>query len=303
MKTSASLFSMTLLFLVGCSTTSQVVSEHQSLEAPGVSDARWVVSDGVSTSLLGQEGELLRQLSNVVLSSGGDLWFYNETRSQEPEADCGCYMEANTKGEDTSKCVGTATKSRAVFTRLRDAEVVYPFEVMSSPETESSMQFAMKGQWKNYVIVEACQNVYACGAAHPSSSCEAKLFDLETGELKSVATIVPEVDSAPAREEIIQKDPEFEGDLELGTAEVRVENGERLLRAHFFGGTCYACSDGEWGAYTMSGWADTGLREAVPAPLVDFAKKSGQPYLYWFEITDGVRPAVMATFETEAPQE
>lgn len=289
--------------LAACSTTAPVVMDAQNLETPGLKDARWVVSDGVSTKLLGADGQLIGQTSSVVLSGGSDLWSYNETRSQEPEADCGCYMEANTKGEDTSKCVGTATKSRAVFTRLRDAEVVYPFEVMSSPETESSMQFAMKGQWKNYVIVEACQNVYACGAAHPSSSCEAKLFDLETGELKPVATIVPEVDSAPAREEIIQKDPEFEGDLELGTAEVRVENGERRLRAHFFGGTCYACSDGEWGAYTMSGWADTGLREAVPTPLAEFAQKSGQPYLYWFEITDSTRPAVMATFEPEAPLE
>lgn len=293
----ATAFVFALSGLVACS------APPKTPDAIPSADEMVVVTDGGVTYLLSDsaDGQVIGQFTGVLLGHGPNLWMYNLAQSMEPQADCSCVMEAEMSDGDSAKCVSTEAKSRAVFTRLSDSELVYPFEIRSSEETESSIEFQLLGQHESIIFIEMCSDQYACGAAHPWHECQAVAFDLESGKYSGVEQFVGEVSSEEALRQIHQHDPEFEGALDPVAAKVLVEGSRARVSALMSGPTCYACSDGQWSSYTNSGWSQTSLSEDLPPGVASFFKDKKHLPVHWFKVTSENRPAVQTLFAESTP--
>jgi len=295
-------FGIVLLIISACS---GAPSGHNTMDHALHEGELYVVFDGNRTHLIApsEKGYVVSSsFDGALIGAGPALWMYNLAESMEPQADCSCVMEAMMSDDDDSQCSANVAKERAVLTRVRDSELVYPFEIRSTEESESSYSFQISGQWGDLLLLESCADQYSCGAAHPWYHCVSTTLDLKTGELSEIASWVGDVDLKPALDEIRTHDPEFEGqELEVSTARVILQDRNATVQVLMSGPTCYACSDGNWSAYTNSGWSLSVLTMSLPEPVASFFKENSASPVVFFKVDETNRAAISPFFANELP--
>jgi hypothetical protein len=140
--------------------------------------------------------------------------------------------------------------------------------------------------------VRECVFEYGCGAAHGHAGCTLQVFDLKTGSTTDVEGFLrgwQEPDRLRAMrqvafQEILEPDEQgyrFEGsidEMDLTAVWPRWVNGSLQFKYQFTGWTCYACTDGRWGAYTVSGRASTAQ---LPPRSVGYRTAPHPVRAYW----------------------
>lgn len=289
-----------LLAVFGSACASTPVTTTHPLDSP----KQYLVSDGQMSALIldGDQGfEVVARRDGTVISSGQDTWVLETKMEDQPQGDCGCFMEAFQKDTDpdTSACSSLVSTPYLSLTRLRDGKTVRPFESMASAESESSASFTVNGIVENKLLLETCVGIYSCGAAHPSTACEAVAIDLATGEKSDAATLAGKVDMKQALATLLaDKDMQTESteDLEVKNVRVKFSGSASFVEALVVAPACYACSDGEWSAYSVGTWQAITPSEELPPPVAAYFAQTKESAPVWTQVTPENRNAIEAAF-------
>jgi hypothetical protein len=260
---------------------------------------QYLVTDGITSALIldGPKGfEIVAKRDGAVISSGKDIWVYELKPENQPEADCDCFMEAFNAGAEPTECTKNVQKSNAWLTRLRDGKAVTPFESWSSDESESSASFSMGGVIGNHLVLESCNSAYACGAAHPSGSCEAVAIDLQTGEKGKIEALATNVDMEKAWSALTKESSDLESkEMKVTSVRVKFSGSAVYVEAQITTPACYACSDGDWDSYSVSTTQPIAGSEELPAPVAAyFGGLKSSPF--WTQVNSENRIAIEAAF-------
>ncbi|MEZ4461828.1 MAG: hypothetical protein R3E66_19330 [bacterium] len=287
-----------LAILFASCTTATPTTDRHPLDAP----AQYVVTDGTTSAIIidGPEGfDTIAKRDGAVLMSGTNVWVYALTQQEQPEGDCPCVMKAFNEGTDPEGCSTQIPKPQATLSRVGDARTITPFTLAASPTSESSFAFALEGVLEGKALLSYCASYYECGAAHPGSACESAALDLATGELNPVASLAVKADIDAARAALNAHGAELDADAELQVANVRVSfsGSAAYTEALVMASACYACTFGDWGAYTVSTWQKVSPNEELPAPVAAYFKAapSGTAPI-WSPISEESRNVVEQAF-------
>ena len=285
------------LVLTSC-TTANATTDRHPLDAP----AQYVVTDGAASAIIidGPDGfDTIAKRDGAVLMSGKNVWVYALTQEEQPEGDCQCVMEAFNNGTDPEGCSTQVPKPQATLSRVGDANTITPFTLTASPTSESSFAFELEGVLEGKAVLSYCASYYECGAAHPGSACESAALDLATGELDPVSSLSVKVDLDAARTALNAEGAELDPGTELQVNNVRVSfsGSAAYTEALVVASACYACTFGDWGAYTVSTWQKVSPNEELPAPVAAYFKaaKAGTAPV-WSPVTEENRNVVEQAF-------
>ncbi len=285
---------LVVLTLVSACSSAPVTTTHP-LDSPN----QYLVSDGLTSALIldGTNGfEVVAKRDGSVVTNGKDVWIYETLTEDQPEADCDCFMQAFNDGVEPDDCTNTVRKPYVTLTRLRDSKVLRPFPSWSSPDSESSVSFALNGVVDNHVIIEGCGSGYSCGAAHPSGSCEAVAINLGTGESTKVDELAPKVDFEKAWSVLLAAHPDLESkEMNVTNLRTRFSGSAAFVEALVTTDACYACSDGEWSSYSVSTWQTITPSEELPAPVAAFFSKATTAPV-WTQINSENRISIEGAF-------
>lgn len=249
----------------------QVQTEHPLTLVP-----QFLVTDGLQSALIidGPEGyEILAKSDRVLIPAASGLWTFDTPVVPRPEADCGCFMEAFNQGlTPSADCTRMVDKPHAKLTRLDDRQTLEPFTEPSSPDSESTTTYQLNGIIDDSLLIRMCTSAYACGAAHPGAWCELAVIDLNTATQQKADVFQLRPDFEKARAELRARENTIEDDTELKITEVRVQlvGTATQIQTLITAPACYACSDNEWGSYSVSVWEKAGPAEELPRPVAAY---------------------------------
>lgn len=200
--------------------------------------------------------------------------------------------ECELNGGDPEKVSGQAEVHQGWIvdaTSSQSQRLVEPGSTDGANEYEDSVDVvASVGP---YVFVETGGYEFACGA-HGNTFRSATVFDLRTGKAAqpfsdSELSTIDRGERMVAHEQLSGMDGLLTSSDHLLPEEVSMVD----VRPHFDAGrlgidllfitaACYACSDGEWGSYTVSASVPA---KTLPASMREFAKR--EPWLVKYEAT------------------
>lgn len=231
----------------------------------------WAVEEGGYTTALvrqnGDESEVLAESSGLFIATDGALWEWREEPVETSQVDCECAMERGVMSDGVDDACAVTREVPAVT--LVEVDSDREIEV-STPTIEMEGEFettpSPTGSFAGVITVTECSYIYGCGAAHGSSDCRFAAWDLADGRELSAADLVEPLSQADQISLLrSESDEQVEPESLIGLVEVDPtwsETGAASLVATYAAATCYACTDGEWSAYTFTA-VDTNTRAKI----------------------------------------
>ncbi|HEY4013835.1 MAG TPA: hypothetical protein VGM06_10880 [Polyangiaceae bacterium] len=278
-----------LATLAGCSVPSQpavtVPTVVRAAAAPSPPSPRvYVWTTGANdaapvTHVLSDAGDVLDELPGVHVSAAGTLWTWEESPETIETTPCEDDPERPAgEGHATRARLVPEDKSRATLT------IVTPVDGGEVNEVDQSARvLASVGP---YVFVEESTYAYMCGA-HGNTGVAFAVWNIDEGAPVDLVADLPNRDDiAAAGKKVIDDGPDatdFTEDGETASiSEVLPHIGaEPRLQATALVTvpSCYACTQGGWGSYTMSTLVDSPLPPrlealgAIPRAVSAFAAR------------------------------
>jgi hypothetical protein len=211
------------------------------------------------THVLSDAGDVLEDLPGIHVSAAGTVW----TWEQSPEA-----VETSPCEDDPERPAGEghATRARLVPDDKSRAPLSIATPVDGGDVNEIDHSVRVLASVGPYVFVEESTYAYTCGA-HGNTGVSFAVWNLDEGATVDLVADLPNRDDiAASGKKVIDDDPDttdFTADGETASiTEVLPHVGaEPRLQATALVTvpSCYACTQGGWGSYTMSTLVDSPL--------------------------------------------
>lgn len=258
----------------------------------------WTAGEGgVQTTWLDATGAEVMSRGGLVVAAGDSLWQVLVAPNKVDVVDCGCLMEqpdpfaeetppaACLKKQDISSTTLHATDGRTVPLLVPELE----------PWTgDPSFDLDVYGTVGPYMMLVTSTSGYSCGAAHGFYASSFSVLDLSAPEagLQPIEAVLDQAELAKlapdaakkARAALMKGEGGLDGlmdpDAPLSlTALQPIWSTEGLsLTVQLTGDACYACSDGEWSAYTRSHRLSL---PQVPEKLRPYSDAPPAPVVAW----------------------
>ena len=225
--------------------------------------------------------EVLAKGKERVIAEGKNLWAVRTFEETIKTSNCDCDPE----GFEPQDC---KESEKAVTNKLTNLQYVNLVDnKIFSPNTHGGdmsgdsigdydISVAISGTVGPYVVTVICESNYYCGAAHGDYGCLLQVLDLSGNKTAKILTDqdllkLDKVEKKKATEGF-KKREEVE-DPEAGKNSAFFpsydDKGDLKIQYQFTTWACYACSDGEWDAYSVSEKVDS---DFIPGAFTAFAK-------------------------------
>ncbi|RAL23027.1 hypothetical protein DL240_09070 [Lujinxingia litoralis] len=280
-----------LLLMVGCASEPQAPGSEAVAEARAPIDAsaaaagkRFAVTvedeGGLRTRIFDGLGSQLVGYETLVVPAKSGMWRWEESVREVTQTDCGCMMDKLNETPGTTDTSGCEVSKEVIAGRLINDATGQAWEpeesTMAPADADWEVTFTPVGAVGSTALVKICQMIYYCGAAHPNTECRQAVValdgespqELAPRELSPVVGAEHFEGQSFGLDEGVEVDPKRAALVAL-TPTWDPEARELRAEQQYAFEACYACSDGEWSAYSVSTFvSDRPFNEKAGVPAL-----------------------------------
>jgi hypothetical protein len=209
-------------------------------------------------------GSVLGSEPGIVIAARGGEWTFTTTEIEVPTEPCDGSMGV---ANDQPAGDGKATRAELVLKGGSERQAVITPDTPKVNDLQHSV--TLLGSVGPHLFLHETMYMYACGA-HGNTVASFSAWDAQEGKAFSALGEVPDVDALKAEGQRVlneTEDQDYAREEKPDLVELRPTydaRGKLGLMALLPRGTCYTCSDGEWGSYTRSAQVKTSLPRLAP---------------------------------------